>query len=58
MKHFEELSAKGTSKEDAYTQAFAHYEALLRFRRELDRTALNEAHHFGAKIDFSAKDPR
>jgi len=56
VQHFEELVAKGLPKAEAYPKAFAHYEVLLRYRRELDRTALQEAYHFGAKIDFTVKD--
>jgi len=56
VKHFEELVASGTAKEEAYSRSFAHYETLLRMRRELDRTALQEAQHFGATLEFGSMD--
>ena len=56
VKHFEELVASGTAKEEAYSRSFAHYETLLRMRRELDRTALQEAQHFGATLEFGSID--
>jgi len=50
--HFEDLVAKGASKEEAFEKAIKHYEASLKFRKELDKTALQEAYHFGARLDF------